>query len=147
MVNRNMEKGRLQFDLSLTSHMKDVDVIFIAVGTPENEDGSADIGYVLEAAREIGTHLQGYAVIVNKSTVPVGAAAQVKATIENVLEARGATIPFDVASNPEFLKEGTAVQDFMSPDRIVIGVDSEPAKKVMEQVYKPFLLNGFRILF
>lgn len=147
MVNRNMEKGRLRFDVSLAPHMEDVDVIFIAVGTPENEDGSADIQYVLEAARQIGTHLQGYAVIVNKSTVPVGSASRVKAEIQAALQIRGREHAFDVASNPEFLKEGTAVQDFMSPDRIVIGVDSEQAKKVMEQVYKPFLLNGFRILF
>lgn len=147
IVLRNTEKGRLQFDTSLEAHMEDVDVIFIAVGTPENEDGSADIQYVLEAARQIGSHLQGYAVIVNKSTVPVGSASRVKATIEKALQERGVEHDFDVASNPEFLKEGTAVQDFMSPDRIVIGVSSEQAKKVMEQVYKPFLLNGFRILF
>ena len=147
IVHRNAQKGRLTFTTSIAGDIKDADAIFIAVGTPEGEDGSADLKYVIAVAEEIGAHLQDYAVIVTKSTVPVGSSAKVKEAIQRSMAQHGRSVPFDVASNPEFLKEGAAISDFMSPDRIVIGVESEQAAKVMEQIYKPFLLNGFRIIF
>ncbi len=147
IVHRNAQKGRLTFTTSIAADIKDADAIFIAVGTPEGEDGSADLKYVIAVAEEIGAHLQDYAVIVTKSTVPVGSSAKVKEAIQKSMARHGRSVPFDVASNPEFLKEGAAISDFMSPDRIVIGVESEQAAKVMEQIYKPFLLNGFRIIF
>ena len=139
MVNRNAKAGRLQFTTSLESCLDEVDVIFSAVGTPPDEDGSADLSYVLEVARTI--------LVVTKSTVPVGTAGKVRATIQAELDKRGVRIEFDVASNPEFLKEGNAVADFMSPDRVVVGVESERAKQLMSKLYKPFLLNNFRVIF
>jgi UDPglucose 6-dehydrogenase len=147
IVHRNAQKGRLKFTTSIAGDIAETDAIFIAVGTPEGEDGSADLKYVLDVANEIGTCLQDYAVIITKSTVPVGSSIKVKEAIEHSMKQNGRKVDFDVASNPEFLKEGNAISDFMSPDRIVIGVDSDRAAKVMEQIYKPFLLNGFRIIF
>lgn len=147
MVNRNAKAGRLQFTTSLESCLDEVDVIFSAVGTPPDEDGSADLSYVLEVARTIGRNMTKYVLVVTKSTVPVGTAGKVRATIQAELDKRGVRIEFDVASNPEFLKEGNAVADFMSPDRVVVGVESERAKQLMSKLYKPFLLNNFRIIF
>jgi UDPglucose 6-dehydrogenase len=147
IFKRNMEKGRLQFSVDLPGSLENSDVVFIAVGTPPDEDGSADLKYVLNVAREIGQNMDHYMVVVTKSTVPVGTSVKVKKAIQDELEKRGVNIPFDVASNPEFLKEGSAVQDFLRPDRIVIGTDSEKAQKVMKKLYKPFLLNGHPILF
>lgn len=147
MVNRNAKAGRLQFTTSLESCLDEVDVIFSAVGTPPDEDGSADLSYVLEVARTIGRNMTKYVLVVTKSTVPVGTAGKVRATIQAELDKRGVRIEFDVASNPEFLKEGNAVADFMSPDRIVVGVESERAKQLMSKLYKPFLLNNFRVIF
>lgn len=147
LVIRNAHKGRLQFSTSIKNDIVDADAIFIAVGTPEDEDGSADLRYVIAVADEIGTYLNDYAVVITKSTVPVGSSLKVKNAITEAMAKAGKNVPFDVASNPEFLKEGAAINDFMSPDRIVVGVDSERASKVMEQIYKPFLLNGFRIIF
>ena len=147
MVNRNAKAGRLQFTTSLESCLNEVDVIFSAVGTPPDEDGSADLSYVLEVARNIGRNMTKYVLVVTKSTVPVGTAGKVRMAIQNELDKRGVQIDFDVASNPEFLKEGNAVADFMSPDRVVVGVESERAKKLMSKLYKPFLLNNFRVIF
>lgn len=147
IVLRNMEKKRLQFSTSLPENINDADAIFIAVGTPESADGSADLQFVLSVADEIGQYLEKYTVVITKSTVPVGSSVKVKHAIDAALEKRKANIPFDVVSNPEFLKEGAAVRDFMSPDRIVIGVETEQAKRTMEQLYKPFLLNGFRVIY
>ena len=147
MVNRNTKAGRLQFTTSLESCLDEVDVIFSAVGTPPDEDGSADLSYVLEVARTIGRNMTKYVLVVTKSTVPVGTAGKVRATIQAELDKRGVRIEFDVASNPEFLKEGNAVADFMSPDRVVVGVESERAKQLMSKLYKPFLLNNFRVIF
>lgn len=146
IVLKNAQKKRLRFATSIQNDIQDADAIFIAVGTPEDKDGSADLKYVLAVADEIGTYLEQYTVVVTKSTVPVGSSIKVKNAIKNALNRRGKDIDFDVASNPEFLKEGAAIRDFMSPDRIVVGVESERAGKVMEQIYKPFLLNGFRII-
>ena len=147
MVARNVSKGRLSFSTSLAEGIQDADVAFIAVGTPPGEDGSADLKYVLAVARGIGENMNAYGVIVTKSTVPVGTAAKVRAEIEQALAKRGADIEFDVASNPEFLKEGAAIDDFLKPDRIVVGVASERAEEVMRRLYKPFLLNGHPIIF
>jgi len=147
IYKKNVEKGRLTFSTSLADNIKDTDAVFIAVGTPPDEDGSADLKYVLGVAREIGKNIDHYMVIVTKSTVPVGTSVKVKNAILDELKKRGADIPFDVASNPEFLKEGSAVDDFLKPDRIVIGIESEKAQKVMNRLYKPFLLNGHPILF
>lgn len=147
IFKRNVEKGRLSFTTQLGESLKDVDVVFIAVGTPPGEDGSADLTYVLDVAHEIGRNMDHYLVVVTKSTVPVGTSQRVKNVILEELENRGEDIPFDVASNPEFLKEGSAVQDFLRPDRIVVGTESEKAQKVMRRLYKPFLLNGHPILF
>ena len=147
LVNRNIEKGRLQFSTSLQDNIKDVDVVFIAVGTPQGEDGSADLSYVLNVATEIGTHLQEYAVVVTKSTVPVGSSHRVKKAIQEAMDKRSNKVSFDVASNPEFLKEGVAVQDFLRPDRIVIGTESNRAKELLEKLYHPFQLNGHSIIF
>ena len=147
MVNRNAKAGRLQFTTSLESCLDEVDVIFSAVGTPPDEDGSADLSYVLEVARTIGRNMTKYVLVVTKSTVPVGTAGKVRATIQAELDKRGVRIEFDVASNPEFLKEGNAVADFMTPDRVVVGVESERAKQLMSKLYKPFLLNNFRVIF
>ncbi len=147
MVNLNFEKGRLTFTTNLKESLDQTEVAFIAVGTPPGEDGSADLRYVLDVARQIGKYMTNYLVVVTKSTVPIGTATKVKAAVKDELEKRGLTIDFDVASNPEFLKEGNAIDDFLKPDRIVIGTDSEKAQKVLERLYKPFLLNGHPILF
>lgn len=147
LVKRNREAGRLHFTTDLVSCLDDVDVVFSAVGTPPDEDGSADLRYVLEVARTIGQHMHKYLVVVTKSTVPVGTAQKVKATIQEELDRRGENIEFDVASNPEFLKEGNAIDDFMKPDRVVIGVESEKAKEIMTRLYKPMMLNNFRVIF
>ncbi|TLM93246.1 UDP-glucose dehydrogenase family protein [Hymenobacter jeollabukensis] len=147
MVTRNVEAGRLHFSTSLAEGIVDADVAFIAVGTPPGEDGSADLKYVLAVARGIGEHMNSYGVIVTKSTVPVGTAAKVRKELADALAKRGAAIDFDVASNPEFLKEGAAIDDFLKPDRIVVGVASERAEEVMRRLYKPFLMNGHPIIF
>jgi UDPglucose 6-dehydrogenase len=147
LVTRNTEAGRLQFSTSLTESIKNADVAFIAVGTPPGEDGSADLKYVLGVAREIGENMNDYGVVVTKSTVPVGTSQKVKAEVQAALDKRGVNIPFDVASNPEFLKEGAAVDDFLKPDRIVVGIESKKAEDIMRKLYKPFLLNGHPIIF
>jgi len=147
LVNKNAEEGRLSFTSDLVDILDDVSVIFSAVGTPPGEDGSADLKYVLEVARSVGRNMKGYKLLVTKSTVPVGTAPKVRETIQKELNIRGLDIQFDVASNPEFLKEGAAIKDFMSPDRVVVGVESERAKQLMERLYKPFVLNGFPIIF
>lgn len=147
MVLRNYREGRLNFTTDLTSVLDDVDIVFSAVGTPPDEDGSADLQYVLAVARQFGQNIKKYTVLVTKSTVPVGTAKKVKAVIEEELQQRGVEISFDVASNPEFLKEGAAIKDFMSPDRVVVGVESERAKEMMTRLYHPFLLNNFRVIF
>lgn len=147
IYKKNVEKGRLVFTTNLAESLENADALFIAVGTPPDEDGSADLKYVLGVAREIGKHMDHYMVIATKSTVPVGTSKKVKEAILEELNKRGEKIPFDVASNPEFLKEGNAVVDFLKPDRIVIGTESERAQKVMKRLYKPFLLNGHPIVF
>ena len=147
MVLRNVKAKRLKFTTSLESCLDDVEVIFSAVGTPPDEDGSADLSYVLEVARTIGRNMNQYKLVVTKSTVPVGTARRVRAAIQEELDKRGVNIEFDVASNPEFLKEGNAISDFMSPDRVVVGVESVRAEKLMSKLYKPFLLNNFRVIF
>ncbi len=147
MVLRNVREGRLHFTTDLTSVLDDVNIVFSAVGTPPDEDGSADLQYVLAVARQFGQHIKKYTILVTKSTVPVGTAKKVKAAIQEELQKRGEDIPFDVASNPEFLKEGAAIKDFMSPDRVVVGVESEKAKELMTKLYRPFLLNNFRVIF
>ena len=147
MVLRNMKAKRLKFTTSLESCLDEVEVIFSAVGTPPDEDGSADLKYVLEVTRTIGRNMKQYKLVVTKSTVPVGTASKVRAVIQEELDKRGVTVDFDVASNPEFLKEGNAISDFMSPDRVVVGVESARAEKLMSKLYKPFLLNNFRVIF
>lgn len=147
LVMRNVEYGRLQFTTNLTEALDDVEVVFSAVGTPPDEDGSADLKYVLAVARQFGQHINKYTILVTKSTVPVGTAKKVKAAIQQELEKRGVDVPFDVASNPEFLKEGAAIKDFMSPDRVVVGTDSEKAKEVMTRLYRPLMLQNFRVIF
>lgn len=146
-VVRNHAEERLRFTTDLTEIIDDVEVIFSAVGTPPDEDGSADLHYVLEVARTIGRSMKDYKLVVTKSTVPVGTSIKVKEAIAGELAKRGVDIPFDVASNPEFLKEGKAVSDFMNPDRVVVGVESDRARKLMEQLYKPFMLNNYRMIF
>ena len=147
LVHKNVRSGRLNFTTQLEDVLNDVDIVFSAVGTPPDEDGSADLKYVLEVARTIGKHLNHYIVVVTKSTVPVGTAKKVKSVIEEELNKRGEHIEFDVASNPEFLKEGNAVKDFMSPDRVVVGVESERARKLMARLYKPFMIVSDRLIF
>lgn len=147
MVLRNYREGRLNFTTDLTTCLDDVDIVFSAVGTPPDEDGSADLQYVLAVAKTFGQNINKYTILVTKSTVPVGTAKKVKAAIQEELDKRGVQIPFDVASNPEFLKEGAAIKDFMSPDRVVVGVESEQAKEMMTKLYRPFLLNNFRVIF
>lgn len=147
LVCRNQKEGRLHFTTDLSSCINNVEVVFSAVGTPPDEDGSADLKYVLEVARTFGQNINKFAILVTKSTVPVGTSKKIRAVIEAELEKRGVNIPFEVASNPEFLKEGAAIKDFMSPDRVVIGVESERSRKVMERLYRPFLLNNFRVIF
>lgn len=148
MVERNHKAGRLNFTTDLSSILNEVDIVFSAVGTPPDEDGSADLKYVLDVARTIGQELNKYMVIVTKSTVPVGTAKLIKKTIQEELDKRGLTdLKFDVASNPEFLKEGAAITDFMQPDRVVVGIESDQAKQLMERLYKPFTLNNYRIIY
>lgn len=147
LVLRNSQEGRLHFTTRLADCLDGVEAVFSAVGTPPDEDGSADLRYVLEVAREVGRHMQHYLVVVTKSTVPVGTARKVEAAIREELTKRGVDIPFDVASNPEFLKEGSAIKDFMSPDRVVVGVESEKACELMTRLYAPFMLNNFRVIF
>ena len=147
MVVRNYREGRLRFTTDLKEIIDDVEMVFSAVGTPPDEDGSADLQYVLQVARQFGQSIKKYTILVTKSTVPVGTAQKVKAAIKEELNHRGEDIPFDVASNPEFLKEGAAIKDFMSPDRVVVGVESERAKELMTKLYRPFLLNNFRVIF
>ena len=145
MVIRNYEVGRLHFTTELTDVLGQVEIVFSAVGTPPDEDGSADLQYVLDVARTIGRAMNKYLLVVTKSTVPVGTSRKIRQTIADELARRGVQIDFDIASNPEFLKEGAAVKDFMHPDRIVVGVESDRAKRLMEKLYHPFMLNNFRI--
>lgn len=147
MVKRNVEAGRLHFTTDLRNVLDDVEVVFSAVGTPPDEDGSADLKYVLAVAKTFGENINKYTILVTKSTVPVGTARKVKEAVKAELERRGVDVPFDVASNPEFLKEGAAIKDFMFPDRVVVGTESEQAKKVMSRLYKPFMLSGERMIF
>ena len=147
MVQRNVNAGRLHFTTALENSLDNVDIVFSAVGTPPDEDGSADLSYVLAVAKTIGANMKKYTLVVTKSTVPVGTAHKVKDTIQAELDKRGVSIEFDVASNPEFLKEGNAIDDFMSPDRVVVGVESERAKKLMTKLYKPFMMLNSRVIF
>ena len=147
LVLKNVEAGRLHFTTDLTACLDNVSIVFGAVGTPPDEDGSADLRYVLDVARTVGRSINKYTLLVTKSTVPVGTAQKVKAVIQEELDKRGVAIPFDVASNPEFLKEGAAIKDFMAPDRVVVGIESDHARKLMERLYRPFVLNGYPILF
>lgn len=146
LVSRNVKAGRLHFSTDLTSCLDDVEIVFSAVGTPPDEDGSADLRYVLDVARTVGRNINKHVVLVTKSTVPVGTARKVRAAVQEELDKRGINVEFDVASNPEFLKEGAAIKDFMAPDRVVVGVESERARKLMEKLYRPFTLNGYPIL-
>ena len=147
IVANNFKKGRLKFSTSLAESIKDSEAVFIAVGTPPGEDGSADLKYVLAVAKEIGENMDHHMVIVTKSTVPVGTAEKVRNELTLALAKRNANIDFDVASNPEFLKEGAAIDDFMKPDRIVVGVSTEKAKQIMDRLYRPFVLNGHPVIF
>ena len=147
LVKRNVEAGRLHFTTDLTTCLDEVEVVFSAVGTPPDEDGSADLRYVLDVARTFGRNIKKYTILVTKSTVPVGTAGKVKAVIREELARRGEQVDFEVASNPEFLKEGAAIKDFMSPDRVVVGVESERARNIMAKLYRPFLTNNFRVYF
>ena len=147
MVQRNVNAGRLHFTTALENCLDNVDIVFSAVGTPPDEDGSADLSYVLAVAKTIGANMKKYTLVVTKSTVPVGTAHKVKDTIQAELDKRGVSIEFDVASNPEFLKEGNAIDDFMSPNRVVVGVESERAKKLMTKLYKPFMMLNSRVIF
>ncbi|MDE6575315.1 MAG: nucleotide sugar dehydrogenase, partial [Muribaculaceae bacterium] len=148
LVSRNVAAGRLHFATSLQEVLDNVEIVFCAVGTPPGEDGSADLSHVLAVASEFGSNIKKYTLFVTKSTVPVGTHKLVRATVEAELKKRGGeNIPFEVASNPEFLKEGAAIKDFMSPDRVVIGIESERGRKLMEKLYRPFLLNNFRVMF
>ena len=147
MVTRNYKKGKLHFSTDITSAIKEADVAFIAVGTPPGEDGSADLQYVLKVASQIGANMNSYGVVVTKSTVPVGTAEKVRAAVQEQLDARGVDVDFDISSNPEFLKEGAAIDDFMKPDRIVVGVDTAKAEETMGKLYKPFIMNGHPLIF
>ena len=147
LFKRNVGFERLKFTTDLTEVLDDVEVVFSAVGTPPDEDGSADLKYVLAVARQFGQHINKYTILVTKSTVPVGTARKVKAAIQAELDKRGVDVPFDVASNPEFLKEGAAIKDFMSPDRVVVGTESEKAREVMTRLYRPLMLQNFRVIF
>lgn len=147
ILDRNVKKNRLRFTTKIEESLKECEVAFIAVGTPPDEDGSADLQHVIAVARDIGKYMNNYLVVVTKSTVPVGTARKVKEAVQSELEKRGVDIKFDVASNPEFLKEGAAIQDFLKPDRIVVGVESDKAEAIMEKLYKPFLLNGHPVIF
>lgn len=147
MIERNIEKGRLLFTTDLASCVNDTEVIFVAVGTPPDEDGSADLKYVLDVAKTVGQNMNKHIMIVTKSTVPVGTAHKVRQTIQGELNKRSLDLTFEVASNPEFLKEGDAINDFMKPDRIVVGVESPEAEDIMSRLYKPFTLNGHPVIF
>lgn len=147
IVRRNVEAGRLHFTTDLAACLDRMEVVFLAVGTPPLEDGSADLRQVFEVARTFGRHIRRYTLLVTKSTVPVGTAQRIREIVAAELKVRGEEIEFDVASNPEFLKEGAAVKDFMSPDRVVVGVESERARKLMARLYRPFLINNFRVMF
>lgn len=147
LVLKNVKAGRLKFTSSLPEVLNEQEIVFSAVGTPPDDDGSADLKYVLQVAKTIGQNLNKYLVVVTKSTVPVGTARKVRATIQEELDKRGVDVAFDVASNPEFLKEGNAIKDFMSPDRVVVGIESERAKTILTRLYKPFLINNFRVIF
>ena len=147
LVLKNVKAGRLKFTSSLPEVLNEQEIVFSAVGTPPDEDGSADLKYVLQVAKTIGQNLNKYLVVVTKSTVPVGTARKVRATIQEELDKRGVDVAFDVDSNPEFLKEGNAIKDFMSPDRVVVGIESERAKTILTRLYKPFLINNFRVIF
>ncbi len=147
LVHRNVKAGRLFFSTDLSESLNDVEMLFIAVGTPPGEDGSADLSHVLAVARKIGQNLQKYLLVVTKSTVPVGSSLLIKNAIEEELKKRGKELEFDVASNPEFLKEGAAIDDFMKPDRVVVGIESEKAKELMTRLYAPMLLSNFRVIF
>jgi len=147
MIENNVAKSRLSFSTNLQESIVDCEAVFIAVGTPPDEDGSADLKYVLGVASDIGKYMQNYLVVVNKSTVPIGTAVKVKNAVQSELDKRKSSLEFDVASNPEFLKEGAAIADFLKPDRIVVGVETERAEKMMQRLYKPFLLNGHPLLF
>ena len=147
IIQRNVRADRLHFTTDITTCLKHAEIVFSAVGTPPEENGSADISHVLDVARTVGQHMTGYLLFTTKSTVPVGTAAKVKEVIASELNKRKAEIPFDIASNPEFLKEGDAIRDFMSPDRVVVGVETERAQKLMENLYRPVLLKNFRVLF
>lgn len=147
MVKRNLKEGKLSFSTDLGEVIDEVDIVFSAVGTPPDEDGSADLRYVLAVARAFGQSIKKYTLLVTKSTVPVGTAAKVRQTIQEELDKRGEQIPFDVASNPEFLKEGAAIKDFMSPDRVIVGVDSDRARELMSRLYRPVMLNNLRVIF
>ncbi len=147
LVKKNVREGRLHFTTKLTSCLGDVEIVFCAVGTPPDEDGSADLKYVLEVASTVGKNIQKHLVFVTKSTVPVGTARKVRNAIQEELDKRDISVEFDVASNPEFLKEGAAIKDFMVPDRVVVGIESDKARAIMEKLYRPFLLNGYPILF
>lgn len=147
MIARNMKKGRLNFTTNIAEALQDAEVLFISVGTPPDEDGSADLKYVLAVARECGKHINDYLLVVTKSTVPVGTSKKVKQALQEELDKRNSDVEFDVASNPEFLKEGAAIDDFLKPDRIVVGVDSERAEDLLKSLYKPFTLNGHPVIF
>ena len=147
LLEKNIDAGRIKFSTSIKEVIHYVSVIFTAVGTPSDKDGSADLKYVLQVAEQIGEYMDDYKLVVTKSTVPVGTARKIKQTIQNKLAQRGKHIDFDVASNPEFLKEGNAIKDFLSPDRVVIGIDNDRAKNILTKLYKPFMLNNFRVIF
>jgi len=146
IVEKNTQSGRLHFSTSLTDCLSDIEIIFLAVGTPPLEDGSADLSYIVEVAKTIGKHITDYVLVVNKSTVPVGTARKIREIIAAELAIRGTSVNFDVASNPEFLKEGSAIKDFMSPDRVIVGTDSEKARELMDRLYRPFMLNNYRVI-
>lgn len=147
LVEKNYKKGKLKFSTNLGESVIGVDAVFIAVGTPQDEDGSADLKHVLSVAEEIGNNINDYTVVVTKSTVPVGTSKKVRDTIQKCLAKRNLNLSFDIVSNPEFLKEGAAIEDFMKPERIIIGVDSDRSREVMDKLYKPFLLNGHPCIF
>lgn len=147
LIHRNVEASRIHFTTSIRDGLDNTEAVFLAVGTPPNEDGSADLQHVVEVAKEIGKYINNYVLVVNKSTVPVGTAKKVESTIRKELEARGVNVEFDVASNPEFLKEGSAIKDFMGPDRIIVGTDSEKAHEIFDRIYRPFMLNNYRLIY
>ena len=146
IVEKNTQAGRLHFSTNLTECLSGIDIVFLAVGTPPLEDGSADLSYIVEVAKTIGKNICSYVLVVNKSTVPVGTASRIKEIITAELTGRGSEVEFDVASNPEFLKEGSAIKDFMSPDRVIVGTDSEKAREIMDRLYRPFMLNNYRVI-